>query len=251
MHNTEHRILFGYKEKSSTGDYITLSANITRGSKVKFRDTSSNPVYFDPDKSYKLVVISENYFNATKNSVTTQLVVDRAIKYYELGASQCVMDLWESGEKGIGFGMTSTHEGAIDIGGKYSDLYIKNTPVLSKLNTLTAQLSFTQLWSGSWTTGSITVPGWSDWELIVVRIGYHDALCPIMYTSDGKGRAEPCVAILDTNYNTIFSAIIASVGNVLSFATGYTPGALSHAVGGAHIACPAQPIQGIWGVKKR
>ena len=82
----------------------------------------------------------------------------------------------------------------------------------------------------SWSSGSITEPGWSKYSIISVWIG--DVV--VMAHIDGSGVARLAGTVTNGSYQNTTTATITSNGDTLSFAPGYEPRMMMHANGGAH-----------------
>lgn len=101
---------------------------------------------------------------------------------------------------------------------------------------------WTELWTGSWSSGDITVPGWSQYRILAVNMA---GILSLVVRMDSGYVYALSASIFSSGAQSIRAAKIASVKDVLTYDLGSN---LSHVSEGAHGKYAIPAISGIYGV---
>ena len=114
--------------------------------------------------------------------------------------------------------------------------------VAQAVSNAAARCTPAKLWEGSWTGGSITVPGIGDWQLLQVGTGTGQAMCLQQNGVQGIG-----VAASATLHRTIAVRFTVE-GDVCTLTTAHY---VNHSASGDHGAMTATPVTSIYGLVRK
>ena len=109
---------------------------------------------------------------------------------------------------------------------------------------LVARQGWTSLWSGTWSSGNITVTGWSNWRVVAVVLSSTN-ICVVGMVTD-TGSCSVMGQTTSSNGNqTLHTVVISSSGETLTLTRNFSvphPSSNSH---GAASACDVLAIYGL------